>query len=88
MYAYARRLGEVLLLTWGDIDLDRNTITFTILKKKSPEKATYELEDWIKDLLIKYRSYLGRDRLFEVTARAVEKGFKRDCELAGIPAKW
>ena len=84
MYSYARRLGEVLALTWNDIDLERGTITFRILKKRREERATYEVEPWIKEMMLKYRDFLGKDRLFEITGRAVEMGFKRDCVRAGI----
>ncbi|MEM1750731.1 MAG: site-specific integrase [Desulfurococcaceae archaeon] len=84
MYTYARRIGEVLSLTWRDVDLERGTITFRILKKRREERATYELEPWIKEMILRYREFLGRDRLFEITGRAVEMGFKRDCMRAGI----
>lgn len=83
-YAYARRLGEVLALTRKDVDLEKGTITFTILKKKREEKATYEVEPWIKEMLVKYDNILGKQRLFEITARAVEMAFKRDCQKAKI----
>lgn len=86
-YSYARRLGEVLALRKGDIDLEKNTITFTILKKKREEKAAYELEHWIKDMLIKYEDVLGKGKLFEITERAVEIGFKKDCGRAGIESR-
>ncbi|MEM1928327.1 MAG: tyrosine-type recombinase/integrase [Acidilobaceae archaeon] len=84
MYAYARRLSEVLFLTWKDVDLERKTVTFTILKKRVPERATFPLEPWIERMIIESREHLGRVRLFEVTERAVERAFKRDCMLAGI----
>jgi len=83
-YTYARRLGEVLALTKDNLDLENGTITFTILKKKREEKATYEVEPWIKEMLVKYDNILGKQRLFEITARAVEMAFKRDCRRAGI----
>lgn len=86
-YAYARRLGEVLSLTRKDLDLQNGTITFTILKKKREEKATYEVEPWIKEMLLKYDNILGKERLFEITARAVEMAFKRDCKRAGIESR-
>jgi len=85
--SYARRLGEVLALRKGDIDLEKNTITFTILKKKREEKATYELEGWIKEVLLKYDDILGKGKLFEITERALEIGFKKDCKRAGIEPK-
>ncbi|MEM0340785.1 MAG: tyrosine-type recombinase/integrase, partial [Acidilobaceae archaeon] len=83
-YTYARRLSEVLFLTWKDVDLESGTITFTILKKRVPERATFPLEPWIKRMIIESREHLGRVRLFELTERAVERAFKRDCMLAGI----
>jgi len=83
-YTYGRRLGEVLTLKRSDVNFEKNTVTFTVLKKKREEKATYDLEPWIKDMLLKYSSVLGRRRLFELTERAVEIGFKKDCERAGI----
>jgi integrase len=66
--------------------LERNTITFPILKKKSGEYATYPLEEMIRDLIVKYVETWGveGDRLFDITPRAVEIGFKKDCERAGI----
>lgn len=84
MYAYARRLGEVLSLTWRDVDLERGTITFTILKRRRPERATYALEPWIAEMIRAYRHLLGAERLFPLTERAVERAFKRDCARAGI----
>ncbi|MEM3754012.1 MAG: site-specific integrase [Candidatus Micrarchaeaceae archaeon] len=86
-YTYARRLGEVLALTRKDLDLENGIITFAILKKKREEKATYELEPWIKEMLLKYDNILGKERLFERTARAVEIAFKRDCKRAGIQSR-
>jgi integrase len=87
MYSYSRRLGEVLHLTWRDVDLERGTVAFRILKKRQEEVAVYPLEPWIREMLSRYRSELGEDRLFPVTKQAVEKGFKRDCEAAGIEPK-
>jgi len=84
MYAYARRLGEVLRLTWRDVDLGRGTVAFRILKKRREEVAVYPLEPWIREMLSKYRSALGEDRLFPLSKQAVERGFRRDCETAGI----
>ncbi|MEM0067646.1 MAG: tyrosine-type recombinase/integrase [Ignisphaera sp.] len=84
MYAYARRLGEVLSLTWDDIDLKNSKITFRILKKRREEKATYELEPWIKKMIEEYRTYLGSRKLFTISERAVQIAFKKDCRRAGI----
>jgi len=84
MYAYARRLGEVLALRRGDVDLEAGTITFPILKKKVKEVATFELEPTIRALLAEHMRRARGERLFDVTERAVEVAFKRDCGAAGI----
>jgi integrase len=86
-YSYARRLGEVLALTKEDVDLERGTITFPILKRKSRETATYELEPMIRELMREYVKSVEGSRLFPVTKRAVEMAFKRDCGRAGIKPK-
>lgn len=83
-YTYARRLGEVLNLTRQDVNFENNTITFKIFKKKREEKATFDLEPWIKELIIKYNRFLGENKLFERTKRAIDIAFKKDCEKAGI----
>jgi len=87
MYAYSRRLSEVLLLKKSDIDFEKNTVTFTILKKKREEKATFELEPWIKEMLVEYLKNVKGDRLFDISGRAVEIAFKKMCEKVGIQAK-
>jgi integrase len=86
-YSYARRLGEVLALTKRDVNLERGTITFPILKRRSEETATYELEPMIRDLLAEYVKAVKGDKLFPITKRAVEIAFKKDCERAGIKPK-
>jgi integrase len=83
-YSYGRRLGEVLALTKKDVNLEKGTITFPILKRKSKETATYELEPMIRDLLAEYVRIVKGDKLFPITRRAVEIAFKKDCERAGI----
>jgi integrase/recombinase XerD len=83
-YTYARRLGEVLALTRKDIDLKKGTITFPILKKRTRETATYELEETVKNLLSEYLKKVKGEKIFNVTDRAVEIGFKMDCRRAGI----
>ena len=87
MYSYARRLSEVLLLTRSDIDLENDKITFTILKKKREEKAVFDLEPWIKEMLVEYLKDVKGDKLFDITGRAVEIAFKKTCNDVGIEAK-
>jgi len=90
-YTYARRLGEVLQLTWDDVDLDNGRITFTILKKNRFERAEYELESWIVDMFKEYiEAYFGGrvnrgDKVFPISIRTVQISFKKDCRRCGIP---
>jgi len=86
MYTYARRLGEVLLLTMSDVNLEKGTITFQILKKRQPETATFKLDPFVKELLENYIEFEGieRGKLFDIWPQAIRKGFKKDCEAVGI----
>jgi len=84
MYTYARRLGEVLLLTRKDIDFENDMITFRIIKKRKNETATFKLEGWIKDMLREYLQSVQGDQVFPITARAVQIDFKRTCRRLGI----
>jgi len=82
-YAYGRRLSEVLNAT---VDLKGNTITFPILKRKAGEMATFNLEPWIRSMIEEYlkMGFGTPNKLFDLTDRAVEIAFKRDCERVGI----
>jgi integrase/recombinase XerD len=75
-YSYSRRISEVL---GAKIDLSKNTVTFPILKKKAREFVTYELEPMISELAREHKI-----EGFNLTARAVEIAFKKDCARAGI----
>lgn len=71
LYYYARRPTEILLLNKEDIDLDENTITFNILKKKDNSlphlitedsrhrvmRATFEILPEVEDELERYLKY-------------------------------
>jgi integrase len=82
MYAYARRIEEVLGLNRDDVDLEGNTITFNIEKKDHTERATYKLEPWLRDMLIGFIAPQGR--IFKLKKRALEVAFKKVCRKAGI----
>lgn len=51
MYEYARRPGEVLLLNRQDVNMDEETITFTILKKKKALRAKFTLRPESKEVI-------------------------------------
>lgn len=57
MYFYARRPGEVILLNLDDIDFEEETITFNILKKDDPFRATFKLRDEAKQSIENYLNY-------------------------------
>ena len=82
-YTYARRLSEVLVC---EVDLDENTVTFPIVKRRAGERVTFNLEDWIRDLVLECIGVgkCGRRRLFNITGRAVEIAFKKALKRAGI----
>ena len=82
-YAYARRLSEVLAC---EVDLKSNMVTFPIAKRRAGERVTFNLEDWIRDLVLECIGVgkCGRRRLFKITGRAVEIAFKKALARAGI----
>ena len=85
MYAYARRLGEVLALSWKNIDLKNRIITFPILKKRQKVLSPpYRLEDWMVPIL---EVMDRKDPVFDISKRACQKAFKKYIERAGIEPK-
>jgi len=84
-YAYARRLSEVLS---ARVDLKSNTVTFRLVKQRAGSEVTFSLEPWIREMVEEYVRLAGaRDRLFDVTPRAVEIAFRNDCRRAGVEAR-
>lgn len=57
MYDYGRRPGEVRLLNMDDVDFEEETITFVILKKREPLRATFEITDETGKALERYLEY-------------------------------
>ena len=57
MYYYARRPGEIVLLNHSDLDMERGTITFNILKKDTAQRATFELRPEVRESLENYFMY-------------------------------
>lgn len=66
MYEYGRRPGEVILLNREDIDMEEESITFNILKKKEPLRASFELTEDAKAVL---RKHLKHSTSIEVEAQ-------------------
>lgn len=84
MYTYARRLGEVISLTWDDIDFEAGTITFNILKKKGVHRATFPLDETLAKMLRVLRRKSGGRRVFNMSERAAEIAFRSALRKAGI----
>lgn len=88
MYAYARRVSEVLALRWRDVDFENMTIKFAIAKKKVSETATFMMDKTVASMLATLKIIKGRpakgERVFNVGERAVEKAFRKAVEAAGI----
>lgn len=57
MYIYARRPSEIIYLNMSDINMEDETITFNILKKDEPFRATFKLRDDAKQALQDYLKY-------------------------------
>ncbi len=74
MYVYARRLGEVLGAT-----VNGDLIVFPILKQKPRSTVSYPLTPELTRMINECIALgkCGKDKLFNVTARAVELHFKR-----------
>lgn len=57
MYYYARRPTEIILLNMDDIDFRGGEITFNIVKKKEPFRATFNLKEQARESLEAYLNY-------------------------------
>lgn len=96
------REGELLALTLNDIDFERNTINIDKTYFRSGGKdiittpktegsvRVITIPQFLKEELEKYVSqlfdYPKDERLFPITARAVQKKLKAQIEKAGVPA--
>ena len=94
------RIGELLALTVGDVDLDRKTITVNksyqrikgrdVITEPKTEKSKRVIS--IPDFLVEdMRKYTGMlyglmkdDRLFSITKSYLEHEMSRGCKLSGV----
>jgi integrase len=84
--ATGRRLSEALILTTRDVDFERHTITWRILKKRRPDyyitlPASQRLEEVLRRYIV---FYAVSDRLFDVSRRQAEYDVKKALEEAGL----
>jgi integrase len=84
--ATGRRIGEVWLLTTRDIDFERGTITWRILKKRRLDYyVTLPMSPRARDVLMRYITFNGiGDKLFPVSKRQLELDVKKAFNEVGL----
>jgi len=84
--ATGRRLGEVILLTTRDVDFERETATWRILKKRRGDYyVTLPLSPRLKDVLMRYITFNGiSDRLFDISKRQAQYDVKKALKEVGL----
>lgn len=86
MGATGRRISEVLLLTTRDIDFERRTITWRILKKRRADYyVTLPMSARLEEVLRRYIVFNGvTDALFPISRRQAEYDVKKALEEVGL----
>ncbi|MBQ8804159.1 MAG: site-specific integrase [Tyzzerella sp.] len=100
LYYTGIRVGELLALTWKDIDLDNNTISINksyqrikgedvITKPKTPKSTrAIVIFDYLSDIIRDYKSKIYKphvnDRVFEHTKHYFTHELKRICQKAEV----
>jgi len=84
--ATGRRIGEVLLLTTRDIDFEKETATWRILKKRRVDYyVTLPLSPRLKDVLMRYITFNGiTDQLFPISIRQAQYDVKKALNEVGL----
>ena len=84
--ATGRRIGEVWLLTTRDVDFERGTITWRILKKRRGDYyITLPMSPRLKDVLMRYITFNAiSDRLFPVSKRQLQYDVKKALGEVGL----
>lgn len=102
LYYTGLRIGELLALTWGDIDLDNKIIHITKSTQRikgqnivtTPKTAKgirdVVMFDYLADILSKYKRGIykpqNNDKLFELTKTAARSMLKKHAAAAGVKA--
>ena len=100
LYFTGMRIGEMLALTWKDIDLENNTINIdksyqrigredVITKPKTPKSTrTIVIFDHLADIIREYKAHIYKphvnDRVFACTKSFFENEIRRVCANAAI----
>lgn len=82
----ALRRGEILTLTWGDVDLDRRTITVSAFNAKTARARTVAMTRRVfEDLAARYYGTHREpnERIFNIKS-GVKRSFKSACRAAGV----
>lgn len=94
------RIGELLALTWKDIDMDNNTISISksyqrinredvITKPKTPKSnRTIVIFNHLAEIIREYKSHIykphANDRVFQCTKHFFEHEIKRICAKSEV----
>jgi integrase len=82
----ALRRGEILTLTWEDVDLERRTITVRAFNSKTARARTVAMTRRVnEDLTARYKAALREpgERIFQIKT-GVKRSFKSACLAAGV----
>ena len=84
--ATGRRIGEVWLLTTRDVDFERGTITWRILKKRrGGYYVTLPMSAKLRDVLMRYITFNAvGDKLFPVSKRQLQYDVKKALQEVGL----
>lgn len=81
----ALRRGEILTLTWADVNLDRRTITVQAFNAKTARSRTVAMTRRVfEDLHTRYYTTRRQPDELIFDVKAVKRSFKSACRAAGI----
>ncbi len=81
----ALRRGEILTLTWGDIDLDRRTITVRAFNAKTARSRTVAMTCRVyEDLRTRYHAAPREQGELIFDVKGVKRSFNSACRQSGI----
>jgi len=96
---HGRRLGEILNLTWSQIDLEQELYHLPWQKNKAKKNLTFSMSHWLKNILEDLKAKAILEHMYKpeqfvfynpntlTRYSGVVKPFKKIKELSGIPPK-
>ena len=81
----ALRRGEILTLTWGDVNLERRTITIRAFNAKTARARTVAMTGRVyQDLRLRYSAATREQGELIFDYRGVKRSFNSACRVAGV----